>query len=233
MYTAQHVKPRAQTLLSRHPGTRAAPGPARKAVLCSVPAAAIAGTVLAAAPAMASTHYTVRPGDTLSAIAQQYYGDAGEWEIIAQANLAEVPDANRIYPGQELLVPGGSGQAASTSAAAAPAAVSQRAPVAQTADAVSGQLGCSGLEELWEDAGGFSGEAVLAASIAMAESGGNQYALSPTDDYGYWQINGSHGPALATYNALGNAKAAVEISSNGGNWTPWTTYTSGAYYGRC
>jgi hypothetical protein len=66
----------------------------------------------------------------------------------------------------------------------------------------------------------------------MAESDGNQYALSPTDDYGYWQINASHG-ALATYNPLGNAKAAVEISSNGEDWTPWTTYTSGAYYGRC
>ena len=35
----------------------------------------------------------------------------------------------------------------------------------------------------------------MAAEIAMAESGGRQYALSPTNDYGYWQINGSHGPA--------------------------------------
>jgi LysM repeat protein len=230
MYAAQHVKPRPQTLLSRHPGTHAAPGPARKAALCTVPAAAIAGTVLIAAPAMASTHYTVRPGDTLSAIAQQYYGNAGEWEAIAQANLTEVPDANRIYPGEDLLVPGRS-TAASTHGG--PAATVQRAVVATAASTLTGQLGCSGLERLWEDAGGPSWAADTAASVAMAESGGNQYALSPTNDYGYWQINGSHGPALATYNALGNAKAAVEISSNGGNWTPWTTYTSGAYYGRC
>ena len=73
----------------------------------------------------------------------------------------------------------------------------------------------------------------MAAEIAMAESGGNQYALSPTDDYGYWQINASHGPAMATFNALGNAKAAIAISHDGTDWYPWTTYTSGAYAGRC
>ena len=72
-----------------------------------------------------------------------------------------------------------------------------------------------------------------AASIAMAESGGRQYAHSPTNDYGYWQINGSHGPGMATYNAYGNARAAVLISGYGSNWHPWSTYTSGAYYGRC
>jgi hypothetical protein len=73
----------------------------------------------------------------------------------------------------------------------------------------------------------------MAAEIAMAESGGRQYAHSPTNDFGYWQINGSHGPAMATYDPMGNARAAIAISSNGRNWRPWTTYTSGAYRGRC
>jgi hypothetical protein len=98
---------------------------------------------------------------------------------------------------------------------------------------LSGTLGCAGLEALWESAGGSHAEAFIAAEIAMAESGGRQYAYSPTNDYGYWQINGSHGPALATFNAYGNARAAVIISNNGRNWYPWTTYTSGAYRGRC
>ena len=82
-------------------------------------------------------------------------------------------------------------------------------------------------------AGGRKSEAFMAAEIAMAESGGVQYAHSPTNDYGYWQINGGHGPALATYNPIGNAKAAIAISSNGTNWRPWTTYVTGAYRGRC
>jgi Lysozyme like domain len=67
----------------------------------------------------------------------------------------------------------------------------------------------------------------------MAESSGNQYALSPTDDFGYWQINGSHGPAEATYDPIGNAKAAIAVSGNGSDWLPWTTYVIGAYRGRC
>ena len=97
---------------------------------------------------------------------------------------------------------------------------------------LSGTLSCSGLERLWEEAGGNPADAFMAAEIAMAESGGNQYAHSPTDDFGYWQINGVHG-SLATYDPYGNARAAVIISSDGTDWYPWTTYTSGAYVGRC
>jgi hypothetical protein len=95
-----------------------------------------------------------------------------------------------------------------------------------------GVYSCSGLETLWRDAGGSSGEAFTAAEIAMAESGGNPNAISPTDDFGLWQINGSHG-SMATLNPAGNARAAVSISSDGRNWGPWTTYTSGAYRGKC
>jgi LysM repeat protein len=97
---------------------------------------------------------------------------------------------------------------------------------------LGGTLGCSGLEELWRSAGGNSADAFMAAEIAMAESGGNQYALSPTDDKGYWQINVVNG-ALSTYNAYGNARAAIILSDDGSNWDAWTTYHSGAYEGRC
>jgi LysM repeat protein len=97
----------------------------------------------------------------------------------------------------------------------------------------SGTLSCSGLERLWDAAGGNPAHAFIAAEIAMAESGGRQFAHSPTNDFGYWQINGGHGPAMATYNPLGNARAAISISGDGTNWSPWTTYTSGAYRGRC
>ena len=95
-----------------------------------------------------------------------------------------------------------------------------------------GSYSCSGLESLWKEAGGSSGEAFMAAEIAMAESGGNPNAISPTDDFGLWQINGSHG-SMATLNPLGNARSAVSISGNGSNWGAWTTYTSGAYHGKC
>ncbi len=47
---------------------------------------------------------TVRPGDTLSRIALGTYGRAAAWRCIAQAN-PEIADANRIYAGQQLLLP--------------------------------------------------------------------------------------------------------------------------------
>ena len=97
---------------------------------------------------------------------------------------------------------------------------------------LSGTLSCAGLEQLWTSAGGNSADAFMAAEIAEAESGGNQDALSPTDDYGYWQINASNG-ALATFNAYGNARSAITLSDDGSNWNAWTTYRTGAYEGRC
>jgi hypothetical protein len=104
------------------------------------------------------------------------------------------------------------------------------------AASAGGTLGCSQLEALWESAGGSAGAAFTAAEIAEAESSGRQYATSAnsngTVDRGYWQINSSHGP-LSTFGAYGNARAAVLISSDGADWTPWTTYQTGAYAGKC
>jgi LysM repeat protein len=188
----------------------------------------------------ATRSYTVEPGDTLASIAQRFYGTDNDWTVLFQANKAEVANPNQIYPGEVLLVPYGTSAASSASASSPSTGHTPKhakaAPPSSTltSSAVpSGTLSCGGLETLWEDAGGSSGEAVTAASVAMAESGGNQYALSPTDDVGYWQINAPSWGALATYDPLGNAKAAVQISADGTNWSPWTTYTSGAYYGRC
>jgi len=47
---------------------------------------------------------TVEQGDTLSNIARVTYGRAAAWRCIAQAN-PEIADANRIYQGQQLLLP--------------------------------------------------------------------------------------------------------------------------------
>ena len=99
-----------------------------------------------------------------------------------------------------------------------------------------GSLSCSGLEALWESAGGSPGTAFMAAEIARAESGGQQYATDAdgngTVDRGYWQVNSIHG-ALSTFDPAGNARAAVELSGGGTDWSPWVTYNTGAYQGRC
>ena len=112
-----------------------------------------------------------------------------------------------------------------------------RLPAVTTAAHVrGGTLGCAGLERLWEQAGGSRGAAFTAAEIAMAESSGRQYAVNAnggrSTDRGYWQVNSVHGP-LSTYDAYGNARSAVLISHDGRDWSPWVTFQTRAYEGKC
>ncbi|MGD9563384.1 MAG: LysM peptidoglycan-binding domain-containing protein [Pyrinomonadaceae bacterium] len=51
-------------------------------------------------------YYVVKPGDWLSKIAQQYYGDPMKYDVIHKANLSVIgPDANVIKPNQRLEIP--------------------------------------------------------------------------------------------------------------------------------
>lgn len=193
----------------------------------------------AARPARAAAspgRYVVRKGDTLSGIARRFCGNPGDYPALAANNA--IADADLIYPGEAVRLAcraAAAAFAAHTDAAdpkSVPAARPVASPVTATVTSVGGTLGCTGLEALWDAAGGAPGSAFMAAEIAMAESGGNQYALSPTDDRGYWQINASNG-ALSTFSAYGNARAAITLSDDGRSWSAWTTYTEGLYEGRC
>jgi nucleoid-associated protein YgaU len=53
----------------------------------------------------AATLYTVKKGDTLSAIAKTYYKDASKYPRIFEANKPMLGDPNKIYPGQVLRIP--------------------------------------------------------------------------------------------------------------------------------
>ncbi len=94
---------------------------------------------------------------------------------------------------------------------------------------------------------GFRGTALeTAVAVGMAESGGNSRSLNNnpgTGDlsYGDWQINmlGGMGPerrqqyGLSSNDALfdpnTNARVAFQMSGGGKNWSPWSTYKSGAF----
>jgi nucleoid-associated protein YgaU len=49
--------------------------------------------------------YTVKPGDTLSAIAKAHYGDANAYRRIFDANRDQLNDPDLIQPGQVLKIP--------------------------------------------------------------------------------------------------------------------------------
>ncbi|MFD0739645.1 LysM peptidoglycan-binding domain-containing protein [Lysobacter koreensis] len=49
--------------------------------------------------------YTVESGDTLSHISKQFYGKAGKWNAIFEANRDQLDDPDKIFPGQVLKIP--------------------------------------------------------------------------------------------------------------------------------
>ncbi len=53
----------------------------------------------------AARTYTVRTGDTLSGIAQHFYGHASDWEWLYHINRAKISDPNLIYTGQVFSAP--------------------------------------------------------------------------------------------------------------------------------
>ena len=56
-------------------------------------------------PAPEAKFYTVKKGDTLSAIAKQFYGDASKYNLIFEANKPMLTHPDKIYPGQNLRIP--------------------------------------------------------------------------------------------------------------------------------
>ena len=65
----------------------------------------VTGGPAAAAPATAARTYTVKAGDTLSAIAKEHLGSAGAYMKIFELNKDQLTDPDKIKPGQVLKLP--------------------------------------------------------------------------------------------------------------------------------
>ena len=175
---------------------------------------------------LAARTYTVRPGDTMSEIARRFYGRAAAWPWLYRVNRAEIAGPGLIYAGQVLDVPRDPPASVTVSRvpagartyrprhAAAPAAAPQPPPARQ-----GGIFSYAALEQLWVDEGGNPADEGFAACIAEHESGGNPGAISPTSDYGLWQEHDDP----AALDPVVSAQAAVQMSSDGTNWSAWTT----------
>ena len=79
---------------------KASDAPAPKVV--SAPATP---TTAAPAPGPLGRVHEVAKGDTLSAIAKKYYGNANQFTKIFDANRDQLKDPDKIRPGQKLRIP--------------------------------------------------------------------------------------------------------------------------------
>ena len=71
-------------------------------VAAAAPKSAPAPAQPTAAPTI---NYTVQPGDTLSALAKKFLGNASEYMEIYSANRDQLTDPDKIKPGQVLKIP--------------------------------------------------------------------------------------------------------------------------------
>jgi hypothetical protein len=168
--------------------------------------------------------YIVRSGDTLGGIAGYFCHDPAKYRELAQAN--GIANPNEISVGEHIwLACGGSSSgssSASSSGGSSSSSISGSSYAAGSAaiPATDMVYSYAGLERLWEAAGGSSATAYHAACIAEHESSGRPWAISPTNDWGLWQIHNGGQPMLVPFQ---NAQRAVAMSGNGSNWGQWTT----------
>jgi nucleoid-associated protein YgaU len=68
-------------------------------------AAAAAAAASAGGPSSATRTYMVQPGDSLSKISRQFYGDANKYMKIFEANKDKLADPDKVRAGMELVIP--------------------------------------------------------------------------------------------------------------------------------
>lgn len=69
------------------------------------PAQTSAASASAAGGSSTGKTYKVQPGDTLSKIAKDFYGNANEYNRIFEANRDKLESADKVKVGQELVIP--------------------------------------------------------------------------------------------------------------------------------
>jgi len=63
-------------------------------------------SVAEASPELADNNfYDVKPGDNLSKISKEMYGDPNKYQAIFEANKPMLSHPDKIYPGQKLVIP--------------------------------------------------------------------------------------------------------------------------------
>lgn len=182
-------------------GGGSAPAPAAPAPAAPAPAPA----ALASTSAPATGSYTIKAGDTLSAIASR---NGVKLSDLLSANKLSM--STIIYPGSKLVIPGGSGQPAAQPAAPQPASAplvpssflgfSYPAAVVSSANENKALLNASPvpsrdeMKNIVADTARRMGvDTSLALAFAFQESGFNQRAVSPANAIGTMQVIPSSG----------------------------------------
>jgi len=183
----------------------------------------------------AARTYTVRTGDTLSGIAQKFYGHASDWQWLYHINRAKISDPNLIYTGQVFTAP-----------ANPPASVRNGTYQGRHAKNVA----ASSTAGTQSPASGSSGSSASADSTSGSSSGSSASATSASSGHGVSCSGSASGMVPANYAAIvnfltshgytGNAAAGIagniwqesggnpeSVGDGGGGLIGWTPLPGG------
>ena len=176
--------------------------------------------------------YTVRSGDTLSAIALRVYRDPGAWPVLYWANRNQVRWANSIQVGQVLTVPARPRHLPTAPRQLGPT----HAPVAHRPTVIEQDAGqpatraSSATPAHARAAASYSGDSSFQECVITRESGGNSQVMNSTGHYGLYQFSASTWAAYGGSPAdFGHASVAEQnrvfdnaIAAGGEfNWAPY------------
>ena len=69
------------------------------------PVAVAAAAAASSSPTTSARSYEVKPGDSLSKISKEFYGNANQYMKIFEANKEQLSDPDKIKPGMKLNIP--------------------------------------------------------------------------------------------------------------------------------
>lgn len=177
----------------------------------------------------AAASYTVRPGDSLSAIASRVYHNPAAWPVLYWSNHQQVKWANVITAGEVLKVPAQPRAIPAPPAQLSPAAAYTPRHTAAPAAAAAPAATTTTAAPAASYSGAYPGGA-FGACVVARESGGNPQVMNASGHYGLYQFAASTWAAYGGNPAdFGHASVAEQNQvfatalAQGGqnNWAPY------------
>jgi LysM repeat protein len=173
--------------------------------------------------------YTVKAGDSLSAIAERSYHNQNAWPVLYWANRSRIHWANVIEPGQVLRIPVKPAQIPAPPGLLAPTPAPAPAPAAETAvpEATPASATAQGGAQVSSAAtpGGSFAQCVIAR-----ESGGQTQVMNSSGHYGLYQFSASTwaayggSPADFGHASAGEQNQVFDNAIAAGGQSNWSAY---------
>ena len=174
--------------------------------------------------------YTIRSGDTLSAIAKHFYQDPDYWPVLYWANHSQIKYANVIEVGQKLTVPAKPAKVPGAPSVLGPAAPAPVQSTVTTSAPVTYGQSAPVYSAPTQSASTYTGGGSFQSCVIARESGGNSQVMNSSGHYGLYQFSSG---TWAAYGGnpgdFGNASVSEQnqvfnnaIAAGGqSNWAPY------------